>query len=224
MDEKERQDNNAIWPLTDKFDKAHLQELPRVVFPGSIHVVISPEEAARAVDCLMKEPILGFDTETRPTFQRGHRHQVALLQVATHASCFLFRLCRTGLTDDLVHLLEDTRITKVALSWHDDLLGLSHTRAFKPGKFVELQDEVKLLGIEDMSLQKIHANLFAERICKNQQLSNWEADSLSPAQQQYAAIDAWACIRIHERVQELLHTGKYTLTKTDDETSIPETR
>lgn len=219
-----QQANATTWHLVARYDKSHLQDLPRVVFPGPIHVVISPAEAARAVECLMNQPILGFDTETRPSFQRGHRHQVALLQVATHDCCFLFRLCRTGLTDDIVRLLEDTQRTKVALSWHDDVLALSHTRPFKPGSFVELQDEVKLLGIEDMSLQKIYANLLGERICKSQQLSNWEADALSIAQQQYAAIDAWACIRIHERVQELLRIGNYTLAPTNDEADIPEAR
>lgn len=211
-----------MWQLVDRYDKTRLQELPRVTFPGTIRVVLSQREAARAVDYLLDLPILGFDTETRPSFHRGQRNQVALLQVATPQICFLFRLCRTGLTDDIVRLLQDTHVTKTALSWHDDLLGLSHTRAFTPGTFVELQEEVKQLGIEDMSLQKIYANLFHERICKNQQLSNWEADVLSDAQCQYAAIDAWACIRIHERVQELLRTGLYTLTRQPDEATLSE--
>ncbi|MBO4663661.1 MAG: 3'-5' exonuclease domain-containing protein 2 [Bacteroidaceae bacterium] len=199
--------------ILDKFDKKEIQKLPRALFGGKIVTVISEAEAEKAVNFLMTQPILGFDTETRPCFKKGHMNLVALLQVSTHDICFLFRLNRIGLPDCLKRLLEDCSIAKVGLSLQDDLRMLRHRSEFTPGTFIELQKEVRDIGIEDMSLQKIFANIFGEKIAKNQQLSNWEAENLTEAQQLYAATDAWACILIHEEVKRLKATGDYRLTK-----------
>ena len=201
--------------IQDKYDKKKIQTLPCVHFEGRIIVIFTAKDADKAVNYLMTQPILGFDTETRPTFKRGQMHQVALLQVATHDTCFLFRLNKIGLTDAMVRLLEDKTITKVGLSLQDDMRMLNQRRAFQPGTYVELQKEVKSIGIEDNSLQKIYANLFGGKIAKGQQLSNWEAEILTVAQQQYAAIDAWACIRIHEEVARMKREQDYYVEKTN---------
>ncbi|MCR5313125.1 MAG: 3'-5' exonuclease domain-containing protein 2 [Bacteroidaceae bacterium] len=199
--------------VIDKFDKKKIATLPRALFEGRIITILTESEAEKAVDFLMQQPILGFDTETRPCFRKGQTNAVALLQVSTHDTCFLFRLNRIGLPACIIKLLEDCSITKVGLSLQDDLRGLNHRCEFTPGTFIELQKEVHDIGIEDMSLQKIYANIFGQKIAKNQQLSNWEADVLTEAQQRYAATDAWACIRIHEEIQHLKRTGDYTLIK-----------
>ena len=200
--------------IQDKYDKNQIQTLPCVHFKGRIIVIFTEKEADKAVDYLMKQSVLGFDTETRPTFKKGQSHQVALLQVATHDTCFLFRLNKIGMTDSVVRLLEDQTITKVGLSLQDDMRMLNQRRAFTPGTFVELQKEVKDIGIEDNSLQKIFANLFGGKIAKGQQLSNWEAEILTEAQQRYAATDAWACIKIHEEVARMKQDGDYILEQT----------
>ncbi len=202
--------------ILDKYDKKKIQTLPCIHFDGRIIVIFTERDADKAVDYLMKQTVLGFDTETRPTFQKGKMHQVALLQVSTHDTCFLFRLNEIGLTDSIIRLLEDTTITKVGLSLQDDMRGLNQRRNFTPGTFVELQKEVKDIGIEDNSLQKIYANLFGKKISKGQQLSNWEADILSEAQQKYAATDAWACIKIHEEVARMKRDRDYVLEKTPE--------
>ena len=202
--------------ILDKYDKKKIQTLPCIHFDGRIIVIFTERDADKAVDYLMKQTVLGFDTETRPTFQKGKMHQVALLQVSTHDTCFLFRLNEIGLTDSIIRLLEDTTITKVGLSLQDDMRGLNQRRNFTPGTFVELQKEVKDIGIEDNSLQKIYANLFGKKISKGQQLSNWEADILSEAQQKYAATDAWACIKIHEEVARMKRDQDYVLEKTPE--------
>lgn len=201
--------------IQDKYDKNQIQTLPCVHFKGRIIVIFTEKEADKAVDYLMKQSVLGFDTETRPTFKKGQSHQVALLQVATHDTCFLFRLNKIGLTDSVVRLLEDQTITKVGLSLQDDMRMLSQRRAFTPGTFVELQKEVKDIGIEDNSLQKIFANLFGGKIAKGQQLSNWEAEILTEAQQRYAATDAWACIKIHEEVARMKREQDFVVEKTN---------
>ena len=206
--------------ILDKYDKKKIQTLPCIHFDGRIIVIFTERDADKAVDYLMKQTVLGFDTETRPTFQKGKMHQVALLQVSTHDTCFLFRLNEIGLTDSIIRLLEDTTITKVGLSLQDDMRGLNQRRNFTPGTFVELQKEVKDIGIEDNSLQKIYANLFGKKISKGQQLSNWEADILSEAQQKYAATDAWACIKIHEEVARMKRDRDYVLEKTPEPITI----
>lgn len=197
-----------------KYDKQKIQELPCVRFEGRIIVIFTERDADKAVDYLMRQPLLGIDTETRPSFQKGRTHQVALLQVATSDTCFLFRLNKIGIPDSVIRLLEDTTITKVGLSLQDDMHMLNLRRSFVPGMFVELQKEVKDIGIDDNSLQKIYANLFGGRISKNQQLSNWEADILTEAQQRYAATDAWACIKIHEEVARMKQSGNFVVEKT----------
>ena len=176
---------------------------PWLQFKGRIVVVLSASEAERAVNFLLSQPILGFDTETRPSFKRGFQHKVALLQVATEDICFLFRLNHTGLSPAIVRLLEDTTVPKIGLSWHDDLNSLHRLGHFKTGHFIDIQNHVSELGIEDLSLQKIYANLFGQKISKRQQLSNWEADILSDKQKLYAATDAWACIKIYEEIIRL---------------------
>jgi len=198
-----------------KYDKGNIKNLVPLKFSGRIFIIVDEEEASRAVDYLLSQRLLGIDTETRPTFRKGETHSVALLQVATADTAFLFRLCRMGVTDSIVRLLSDCSVEKVGLSLKDDFYNLHRSRSFEVGTFCELQNEVKTLGVEDMSLQKIYANFFDRKISKSQRLSNWEADVLSPAQQQYASIDAWACIHIHQRLKELLRTGDYELVSED---------
>lgn len=199
-----------------KFNKAIISTLPLIRFEGKIITVISESEASRAVDFLLSQPILGIDTETKPTFKRGMIHQVALLQVATHDLCFLFRLNYLGLSPSVVRLLMDRTVPKVGLSLHDDLHMLHKRGEFQAGSFIDLQNVVKEIGIEDMSLQKLYANLFGMRISKAQQLSNWQADVLSDKQKVYAATDAWACIVIYEELMRLNESKDYDLCETNE--------
>lgn len=198
-----------ITKLYNKFDKKSISDLPRVTFPGKIVVVLTESEAQKAVDFLLSADILGIDSETRPVFKKGQHHKVALLQVSTKDVCFLFHLNLIGMPSCIVRLLEDTTILKVGLSLHDDFMMLHQRRDFKIGRFIDLQNMVSEFGIEDLSLQKLYANLFHERITKRQQLSNWEAPILTEQQKIYAATDAWTCIQIYERLQELHKTHNY---------------
>ena len=197
--------------IYNKVDKAMISQLKRVEFYGKIYVVTSPVEAENVVDYLLSQPILGFDTETRPAFEKGKRYYCSLLQVSTRTDCFLFRLNKTGLCPAVVRLLGDEQVTKVGLAWNNDMLSLRQLGSFKSGRFIDLQDMVRELGIEDQSLVKIYANLFGERISKAERLSNWERNELTDKQMEYAAIDAWACVRIYNEVSRLLATRDYEL-------------
>ena len=188
--------------IPNKIDKKVIAELPKVVFPGRIYVIYTEADARKAVAYLNSHALVGVDTETRPSFRKGMVNQVALLQVATADACFLFRLNQND-------------VLKVGLSLKDDFRMLSRRNRQDPrtGNWVELQDYVPHFGIEEMSLQKIYALLFGEKISKTQRLSNWEAETLTEAQQLYAATDAWACVRIYEYLEELRRTGDYRIEK-----------
>lgn len=201
--------------IKETFDKKEIGALPVASFEGRIIIVQSETESDKAVRYLLSQQILGIDTETRPSFRKGHTHQVALLQVSTVDTCFLFRLNMIGITESIKRLLEDCSVIKVGLSLKDDMHQLSKRADFTPGMFIELQHEVKKIGIKDMSLQKIYANLFSKRISKGQQLSNWEADTLTPQQKAYAATDAWACIMIYNELNELKRNG-YSIDKIEN--------
>ena len=216
--------------IYNKFDKPTIATLKRVVYHGKIVVINTPDEAEAAVDYLLSQPVLGLDTETRPSFTKGRHFKCSLLQVASKSICFLFRLNHIGMCPAVMRLLGDKTVTKVGLAWKNDLLALREVGEYEPGTFVDLQDMVREIGIEDQSLVKIYANLFGERISKADRLSNWERDNLKDTQMIYAAIDAWACVQIYEEVLRLKATGDYELVVKEedikqehDETNISET-
>lgn len=197
--------------IYNKFPKADIASLPVVNFEGCIVVVVSEREAERAVRFLLSQPILGVDTETRPSFRRGDMHQVALLQVSGRDICFLFRLNYLGNSPAVCQLLEDKNVPKVGLSLRDDMMQLHRLMDFEEGLFIDLQNHVREIGVEDMSLQKLYANFFGQKISKRQQLTNWEHDVLSEKQKLYAATDAWSCIMLYEELERLEQSGDYEL-------------
>lgn len=206
--------------IYSKFDKKKIPTLSRVIFPGRIIVVLNEREADKAVDYLLNAELLGFDTETKPSFRKGHQNTVALLQVSTNDTCFLFRLHRTGLCPSIKKLLETTEVRKIGLSWHDDILSLKKCGECQPKGFIDLQDHMKELGIEDTGLAKLYANIFGQRISKREQLSNWEADVLSEKQKAYAATDAWACVMLYKEYLRLKDTNDYELVVVPEENPI----
>ena len=197
--------------IYSKFDKNAIQTLPRVLFDGEIIEVSTEEAADEAVRRLLSEPILGVDTETRPVFKKGVSRKVALLQVSTLDVCYLFRLNVIGITDSIKTLLEDKKVPKIGLSLHDDM-NMLHKRAdFDAGNFIDLQNVVGKFGIKDLSLQKLYANLFHQKISKRQRLTNWELVPLNDKQRGYAATDAWACIMIYNELKRLAESKDYNL-------------
>ena len=197
--------------------KAEIAQMPIVQFPGRIFVIYTETDAEKAVAYLKSQQIVGVDTETRPSFKRGRSHKVALLQIATTDTCFLFRLNQIGMPAILQDFLMGDTL-KIGLSLKDDFMMLSRRKAVhaEEGHWIEVQDYVGRFGIEDRSLQKIFANLFGKKISKAQRLSNWEAESLSDSQINYAATDAWACVEIYNCLAELERTGDYEVIKVEN--------
>ena len=197
-----------------KTNKDFISTLPRYAFDGRIEVVQNIYSAERAVRALRQTKLLGIDTETRPAFKRGENHKVALLQIATTDICFLFRLNLIGLPGAVLDLLSDPDITQVGLSLNDDITMLRRREPdFQPQGFIELQTVAKEMGLEDMSLQKLYANVFHRRISKAARLSNWEANVLTDAQKVYAATDAVTCIHLYNELEMLRKSNDYVILK-----------
>ena len=159
---------------------------------------------------LASSPVLGFDTETRPSFRPGVTFRVSLLQLSTPRRCYLFRLNRMRFEKQLVKLLENKAILKIGADVAGDLRSLRQIRHFRDGGFVDLQALAPQWGIGEKSLRKLSAIVLGRRVSKAQRLSNWEAATLTDKQQLYAATDAWVCTRIYE---QLLRTPKKPIRK-----------
>lgn len=177
-----------------------LSEMPLKMFEGDIIMVDSDSRLHFAVKELSDQPIIGFDTETKPSFKKGAINKVALLQLSTAERAFLFRLNRIGLPEEIREILSNPNILKPGVAIRDDIKGLQEIVNFEPAGFVELQDKAKDMGIQNFSLKKLAAIICGFRISKGQQLSNWEAPELTEAQQVYAATDAWAALKIFENI------------------------
>ncbi|MBD5213648.1 MAG: 3'-5' exonuclease domain-containing protein 2 [Bacteroidales bacterium] len=183
-------------------DKSQIHQMPVAKFPGKIYVIDNAADARSAVAYLMRQSAVGFDTETRPTFRKGETHNVALVQISTSDECFLFRVNLIGFCEPLRQLMESRDVLKIGLSTKDDFHGLARLAPIVPGGIIELQHFVGKYDITDQSLQKVYAIIFGEHITKGQRLTNWEAKTLTPAQQDYASLDAWACLRIYRHLSE----------------------
>jgi len=195
-----------------KITKDEVNLLPVVIFEGKITLVDELSKIDPAIAELRRSPVVGLDTETKPSFTRGTHHKVSLVQISTLDHCFLFRLNKTNFPPALADFLADESVKKIGLSLRDDFSGLNKHQVFKPANFVDIQTIAQSYGIMELSLQKIYAILFGKKISKSQRLSNWESPELTEQQQRYAATDAWASLQIY---LQLMTEQKLTKTEID---------
>lgn len=171
-------------------------------FSGEIVLVDTIERFREVLPELRKNRVYGFDTETRPAFRKGQKNSVALLQLSTATRAFLFRLNLIGLPAGLAEILSDQNSIKAGVAIHDDIKFLQSRRQFNPGGFIDLQPVAVENGIKNLGLKKMAAIFLGFRISKKQQVTDWEAATLSEAQMIYAATDAWICHEIYFRLKE----------------------
>ena len=186
----------------ETIDNDTVAALPAAHFPGRIVVVDKEEQIGEACGDLRRYKMIGFDTETRPSFRAGVSYKVSLLQLSTPDTCYLFRLSRIRLDNSILKVLGSHEILKVGADIMGDIRSLHALRDFKADGFVDLQHEAIRWGIQEKSLRKLSAIVLGERVSKAQRLSNWEAEQLTQQQQEYAATDAWVCPRILNHLME----------------------
>jgi len=188
-------------PITDE----EIQQLPRKEFEGEIFLIDTLDKLDQAMEMLEGKDLLGFDTETRPSFKKGQMNEVSLLQLSTAGEAFLFRLNYIGLPPSLRQLLEDDSVVKIGLALRDDLNGLKRLANFEPRGFIDLQDIAQKNDVPHNGLKKLAALFLRYRISKSRskRLSNWEGEYLGPKQVRYAATDAWICYKLYQVMKKL---------------------
>ncbi len=181
--------------------KEKLRDLPLTRFGGDIVIVDQMDQLPEVIGHCKRQDCMGFDTEKKPTFQRGQYHPTALIQLSTLDTAFLIRLHKIGFPPSLVKLMADPDLIKVGISILDDIKALQKISDFHPAGFLELNDVAGEVGVEDRGVKKLAGIFLEARISKNQQTSNWENEKLTNSQQLYAATDAWVCMEIYDRLQ-----------------------
>ncbi|MDR2472794.1 MAG: 3'-5' exonuclease domain-containing protein 2 [Tannerella sp.] len=190
--------------FANSITKEDIDLMPREVFEGRIVVVENDKQLDRAIKVLSSCPEIGFDTETRPSFSKQTHYKTALMQLSTIDTCFLIRLNKfLKISPTLEQFIINENVKKIGLSLRDDFNGLNGIKRIAPGNFIDLQNYVCRFGIEELSLRKIYAILFGKKISKRDRLTNWEACQLTEAQKQYAALDAWSCLKIYKYLESI---------------------
>lgn len=177
-----------------------LNLLPLKSFDGKVQVITEVDKLSKVVKEIEKHDVIGFDTETRPSFKKGQSYKVALIQLAIPHKVFLIRTHHTGVTDEIASIFENKDIIKAGVAIHDDIKGLQKFNKFQPASFVDLSPVARKAGYQVESVKKLTGLLLGFRISKSAQTSNWEASTLTEKQLEYAATDAWVCLEIYKKL------------------------
>jgi len=186
-----------------------LNSLPLKAFEGKVSLITELSKLPAIVREIEKHKIVGFDTETRPSFKRGQVFKVALLQLALPHKVFLFRMHQTGLPQEIVSIFQNSEIIKAGVAIRDDIKALQKVSRFHPASFIELSAMAKASGLQVESVKKLAGLLLGFRISKSAQTSNWEAANLTEKQLEYAATDAWVCLEIYKHLHRNFNPLKF---------------
>ena len=200
----ERETETEAAPYAASITKAEINDLPLFRYEGAIHLISDGDEARRAVKILKKEPVLGFDTESRPSFRKGDNYLPSLVQFASRTEVYLFQIGQFDGIEALSPLLSSKSVAKVGVALHDDVRRLKEIAPYKDRGFVEVATMTKQLGITNTGLRSLAGILLGFRISKGAQVSNWARAKLTRSQLIYAATDAWVSRMLYEKAEELL--------------------
>ena len=174
-------------------------------FNGKISIIDKKKDLLDAYLFLKKQKIIGFDTESRPTFKKGVSSDVSLIQFSTKDEVFLFRINIIGFDDMLIDLINDKKIKKIGIAIFDDIKSLQKIKEFESNSVIDLNKLALNLGFESIGAVKLSILILGFSISKSARLSNWEKKDLTTSQIEYAATDAWICNMIYKK---LLNEGE----------------
>jgi len=185
--------------------KEDVSKYPLIVFDGVIHLIETKKDVVKYCKIISKSDVVGFDTETKPAFQKGVSYDISLLQLAIRDTIFLFRIDKVGLMEEIVDILSNTTIRKVGIDIKNDLSGLNKIKSFQPNNFIDLNSLALKCGFKSIGAVKLSIILLGFRISKTQRLSDWSSHHLTDSQKKYAAIDAWICPKILDVFKKKFH-------------------
>lgn len=201
MDLALQRNNPSEEGLKVSITPEEINNLPLKIFEGKTHVISEPDKLPKIVKEIEKHDVVGFDTETRPSFKKGQVYQVSLLQLAIPDKVFLIRINHTGVTEDIAHLFQNEKIVKAGVGIRDDIKALQKHRPFEAVNCLDLSTVAKQAGLQVESVKKLAALLLGFRISKSSQTSNWEAQTFTQKQIEYAATDAWVCLELYRKLK-----------------------
>ena len=189
--------------LLRRMSAEEINAMPLCHYEGPVRLVRTAQELAEALTDIRRQEVLGFDTETRPTFRKGKVNDPSLVQIATETMVYLVQLAWLPLEESLCSVLADERILKAGVGIRDDMRELTRLHPFAPAGLVDLGSVARAHRLSTQGLRTLAANLFGLRISQGSQCSNWSLMELSQKQIDYAATDAWISRRIFLRMREL---------------------
>ena len=189
--------------IRSSITKDEIQHLPLIKFNGKIIVTNGDGNIDELMNELYQVKMVGFDTETKPSFKKGQINPIALLQFSTNGKSYLFRVHHTGVPQELIDFLCDPSVAKIGVALDDDFVQLRRQINFEPENIIDLNKLAPQLGIENIGVRNLSGIFLGGRVSKNQQTSNWENPELTKSQLTYAATDAWVCLKIYQKMQQL---------------------
>jgi ribonuclease D len=178
-----------------------INNLPLRSFQGKTSVISEADKLPKIIKEIEKHEVVGFDTETRPSFKKGQVYQVSLLQLAIPGKAYLIRINHTGVTEEIAQLFENGKVIKAGVGIRDDIKALQKHRKFEPNNCFDLSTLAKQAGLQVESVKKLAALLLGFRISKSAQTSNWESPTFTQKQIEYAATDAWVCLELYNKLK-----------------------
>ncbi len=205
---------NLREPLSSltKITKEQIQSLPLVRYEGPIELICNSQDLAHALKDLKKEKILGFDTESRPSFKKGVHYPISLIQLAAEKKVFLIQPHKIDNVELLKELWESTKSSKVGIAIHDDIRKLKNFFPFHPTNFIDISDLTKQIGIQNTGLRPLVGMFLGVRISKTAQTSNWAQEELTSAQVNYASTDAWIGRELFLHLQPIIQKNNSSST------------
>ncbi|MEM6885826.1 MAG: 3'-5' exonuclease [Verrucomicrobiota bacterium] len=188
--------------LPTTISKEELRELPLFSFTGRIHLPTTRQELEDVATELRRHKVIGFDTETRPSFKKGQSYLPSLVQLGTETDAYLFQLKKIETLAPLIEILESPATIKTGVALDRDVKELQEYTPFDAKGFFELTNVARDAGMEKTGLRNLCGMLLGHRISKRAQTSNWARVELTPEQITYAATDAWVSLKLFQRLKE----------------------
>lgn len=174
-----------------------INALPLYRYNGQVILIEDDTEARRAISDLERETVLGFDTESRPSFEKGRSFPVALVQLAAANKAYIFRLGALSDLNWFPRLFSVGHLVKAGVGVGQDVAKLREQHPFEPAGFVDIAHLAARLGVKNRGIRGLAALFFGVRVSKSMRRSNWDRIRLSSQQITYAATDAWLCRELY---------------------------
>ena len=179
-----------------KLSKNEINALPLIQYEGDIEILTSKDNIQAAINDLKNYDLIGFDTETKPTFVKGPLNPPSIMQLACDDKVYIFQFDNDEIFKQLSLILSNKNITKCGVSVDRDLIELMYLSPFDPISFVDLGNVARDNEIPHHGLRGLVAMFLEHRISKGSQTSDWSKISLSDSQISYAATDAWVSLEL----------------------------